>query len=348
MSLKSIVAAGSLAFALAWSSGARAEPCEPGDAPFVELQADVAPPDRIIAKDLERHLRAELTARGIVLCMDSPSRTGSIAKVSLAIEHEKGAFRAKVEVVDAVTDKTVSRILDLNHLTPRARLLAVAASTDELLRASWVELAVADAPPPKMTPPPALLAAVRASLPAGVLLKAYPSATAGSSRFEVGVRAVGSSFPGLREAVGGRAEAVYWLVPRLGLVGDLGASYAISRSSVHGTASAHAISLSVGATVAILPRANLVGLDAELGLTGHSVFHSATAAAGARSSSAIDWAATARAGVAIWLRMQRSEWGIGLAALLALRPSVATDSGDVVTGLRGVGGEASVAFRFGR
>src|SRR5690606_19264247 len=45
-----------------------------------------------------------------------------------------------------------------------ARALAVSSSADELLRASWAELMISDAPAPKMKPPPEVMSAVQSSL----------------------------------------------------------------------------------------------------------------------------------------------------------------------------------------
>lgn len=336
---------------MTWSASARADACRSTGRPFVELSAEVAPPDRAVALDLERHLRAELASRGIDLCTKAPTSEKGIALVTLTVEHPAGGpFLARIEVVDAVTDKTVSRTIDLSHLTQRARLLAVAASTDELLRASWVELAVADAPPPKMPPPPALLAAVRSSLPQTNADAKPPAASVPTwipSRFELGGRLFGTTFPGLREGLGVRAEGAYWIMSRVALLGAASGDYGFARSSTHGSTSSHALSVTLGAIGALLPRTGTVGLEGDVAVSVHAVHFRATSTSGGADTSANDAAVTARVGLSLWARTHRSRWLFGVAGLAALRPSVSTDVGRTVTGIQGFGGEVSLGVRFG-
>lgn len=104
---------------------------------------------------LAERLRVELTSDGVRetrLCAESdPALTTE--RPGLAIVHmahvicaaESATFRVRID--DFVTRKRVERTLELDETPPEARLRALALATGELLRASWAELAIAEASP---------------------------------------------------------------------------------------------------------------------------------------------------------------------------------------------------------
>jgi hypothetical protein len=191
------------------SAAAEAGKCGEDDTSFVALLLDVKPPDQIIGTTLEQHLRAELSSRTIGVCLSPNGSRKPIAEVSLRVEHpDNGPVIATIRIRDRVTDKHIERTVDLTKLPADSRPMAVAASTDELLRASWVELALNDAPPPAMPPPPAVEHAIEKTLRPE---KAAPSI------LEVGASAIGSSYFGHRVAVGGREWIAAWFSPHIGL-----------------------------------------------------------------------------------------------------------------------------------
>lgn len=330
-----------LAAAIAFATRtAGAVECAPGGRPYIRLTSRVAPPDEIIAKNLERHLRAELGERGIDVCASDALPAGSIADVMLVVEHPAPrAFVATIDIADIVTDKRLSRTIDLARLSPAARLMAVAASTDELLRASWTELQVADAPPPRITPPLAVIAAVRSSL---IVPHDKPDAArrVWPPRFELGggVRAT-SSFAVPREAAAIAIGVDLWVLSRLALSAGASAERGFARNGLHGSVAADTYNAEVGSTYPLSNRARLWGFDASMRASLGLVSYRASATVGT-STDALDWTMNVGASVSFWLRHGRARWVIGTGIVDAVRSSVGRDVGHgVVTGIRGVGGE---------
>lgn len=334
-----------VASALVSRSGLAAD-CEPGGRPYIRLIARVAPPDEIIVRNLERHLRAELGERGIDVCSSTALAKGSIAEVGLVIEHPSpGAFDATIDIADAITDKRISRTIDLARLSPAARLMAVAASTDELLRASWTELQVADAPPPKMAPPAAVVAAVRASFVAPA--KRTSDARPGwPPRLELGAALRASSYLGTpRQALGLALDVGYWVAPRLGLHAGASAARGFARDGLHGNVAADTYDVEVGTTYALAGRERRWGVDASLRAALGLVAYRASATTG-EATNAVDWTMGVGASLAFWLRQGSARWMVGMGGLGALRPSVANDVGHgSVTGVDGIGAEVFLGAR---
>lgn len=317
--------------------------CPDTGRPVVELTAHVAPPDLVIATTLERHLRVELEAREIDVCEPPVETRRTVASMTLDVErNQKGPVRARIRVVDAVTDKIVERTLSLDGLSARARPLAVAAAADELLRASWIELDVADAPPPKMTPPAAVRNAVRASLRPAAKHRTFPP------RVELGLLARTGSLFGRRESAGGAASGTYWLARRLGMRLELSAEYGLPRASGRGSVRSHDATASASAVVALVDRAGTYGVDVLAGPGLSFVWHHASPIAGARGSDAYDVAVPVRVGGEAWIRTGRMRWFLQVSGVGVLRSSVANDdSRKVVTGLEGVGGFAALGAHLG-
>ena len=103
----------------------------------------LAPPfDNGFRALLVAQLGAGLEARHIELCA-----AGDGAASEIVLSAAQGDV-VTVAVRDAITGKRVAREIPLASVPRDARPLTVALAIDELLRASWVELALADAPPP--------------------------------------------------------------------------------------------------------------------------------------------------------------------------------------------------------
>lgn len=95
----------------------------------------------------------------MAVCVRGPE-TGS--PVSTVVLERKGDL-VTIEVRDAITDKRLSRDLDLKPLPDDGHALALAVASDELLRASWAELALRQRPRsvPRPAPPPEVDATVQ-------------------------------------------------------------------------------------------------------------------------------------------------------------------------------------------
>jgi hypothetical protein len=114
---------------------------------------------------LGERLAVELTSDGV-----TDVRVVSEAQVSgeaseLAVLHVEaspcveGATRFVLRIDDLLTRKHVERTIDLSEVAVSGRARTIALSLAELLRGSWTELALADAPPTDV--PPSILEAVR-------------------------------------------------------------------------------------------------------------------------------------------------------------------------------------------
>jgi hypothetical protein len=158
-------------FALTWLGHARGEGrCGTSGRPWVSLTFAGASWPPGFAQQVLGDLRAGLTSRGIDTCPDAsgPSSEPPLATVSVAAA-EPTSVAVSVEVRDAVTEKRVSRDLDLARVPPDGRAFAIALAVDELVWASWAEIALAKtrraAPHPVKPPPPEVVAGVERALP---------------------------------------------------------------------------------------------------------------------------------------------------------------------------------------
>ncbi len=98
-----------------------------------------------------RLFRAELAARQIEVCLKAPAGREPLAKATLGASPVDNSL-ARIVIEDSVTGKTLTRDVELRNVPPDGRALAIAVAIDELLRASWAELAVlplGQATPPK-------------------------------------------------------------------------------------------------------------------------------------------------------------------------------------------------------
>jgi hypothetical protein len=131
-----------LATELAGAPAARAEPSCAGADPWVlvALRADgwtAAQRDGVIAD-----LRRTLAGQGIDTCLaDAHPASEPLATLAIELPSESRAS-VDIEVRDAVTHKRVRRDVDLALIPPDGRELAIAIEADELLRASWAEIAL--------------------------------------------------------------------------------------------------------------------------------------------------------------------------------------------------------------
>jgi hypothetical protein len=316
---------------LTWPRLALAAPqCPVSDRPVIVLTSEVAPPDQSIADALAQHLTAELRARGIDLCLGSAAPRRPIGRVLLHVERPaQGPITALIRIGDEVTDKRVERTMDLTGMPPDSRPLAVAAAADELLRASWAELQMRDAPPPAMAPPPAVLTAVRTSL------RPIPSAP----RFELGIFGSGSHYP-RRTGLGGGLWAGQVLTPHFCTVYRVGMERGLTTTSPHGSARADTTSLGVG--IEYVPWTGAVGVRLGGDVRFLNVQYAVEAGAGGRGQDATDWAVVSGWGGRVSLDTGPVRLHLGAAGLIAVRPSAATDAGHTIVRVGRVGGEATL------
>lgn len=131
-------------------------------------------------------LRAGLSSRGIAVCRSVPDRaTGALAVVQLSARSAANVG-VSVEVRDAVTRKRVTRDLDLGNVPGDGRAFAVALAADELVQASWVELALERRREPSHAPSEVRTSVERALRASGALPVARIGARAAAERFAGG------------------------------------------------------------------------------------------------------------------------------------------------------------------
>ncbi|MCL2447375.1 MAG: hypothetical protein FWD17_00355 [Polyangiaceae bacterium] len=137
--------------ALAVSGNARADaPCGQNGRPYVSVAGSITELPNIVSL-----MRAELAARQIDVCADAMPR-GSPPLATVDVSAERASAVIAVEVNDRLTQKRVIRSVDLAGVPPDGRALTLAAAADELLRATWAELALTTAPAPAAAVPRAV------------------------------------------------------------------------------------------------------------------------------------------------------------------------------------------------
>ncbi|MGD0678153.1 MAG: hypothetical protein ABSC94_22305 [Polyangiaceae bacterium] len=140
-----------LAAAFASATQAEAdESCGRPDRPWIAVAGAISE-----LPDVVPLMRADLAARQIDVCVESaPHRSVPVAVIDVTPEGRTAAIT--VEVRDRLTAKRVVREVDLAGVPADGRALTLAAAAVELLRATWAELALAEAPPPAEPVPSAV------------------------------------------------------------------------------------------------------------------------------------------------------------------------------------------------
>jgi hypothetical protein len=273
-------------------------------------------------------LRAGLRQRGIAACpLGSAGSEPPIALLELEAG-EPARVSVGIEVHDALTEKRVLRDLDLRQLSPDARALAIAAAADELLRASWAELALDDAPEPSRPPPPEVERAVRASL---------SPARVGRRDVALGARGAVEHHGGGHTLLGGDAFVTVWLSERLGLELSVGLRHGLREDATHGSVESRALCSALDLGLAVLPRGQTLSLTATLGAAFASLRMRGAAEGTALDAEGSGWSAQARAGVVLGLALHdafalRAQVGLGA----PLRSVEASDAGRVISSTSGI------------
>lgn len=182
-------------------------------------------------------LRAALEAQELELCLTAER---AVARVRLERTDDR---RVLIAIGDAVTGKRVERALDVSSFPPETRSLAVAIAADELLRASWAELLLVDAPPPAIEPPREVRAAVARSV---------PSVAVEPSLAWLDLVLPLERFGGGDLWLGGSLRAERWWAERVALRVGLGGRGAPSRGSALGDVLARALVAELDVLVGVI------------------------------------------------------------------------------------------------
>jgi hypothetical protein len=204
-------------------------PCGDEGPPVVKLQFAGADWNPELQRGILKHLRAGLEPAGFRVCREVAGLKAPVATVELRPRPGERVV-ATIEVRDGVTAKRVARDIDLSALPEDGRALGVGVAADELLRASWAELALEGAPPPAVEPPPAVQKTVERSL------RSYESPKANA----LGARAAIEGYEGGLLLYGGDVFYRRYFTERFGGEFSLGVRGAPAESSEHGSVRAHA------------------------------------------------------------------------------------------------------------
>lgn len=161
-------------------------------------------------------VRNELETDGVQQVEVAPAPAG--AEAALAIIRVEvspcaaDAAEVTVSIDDLVTRKSVRRAVALDDVPPAGRARALALAVAELLRASWAELALPDAPLPEVRVAPAVRRAVLARLrpESPVRPPAPPAVVPPAPRWWAGGTFDARIFPGQSGALLGGRAVVTW------------------------------------------------------------------------------------------------------------------------------------------
>jgi hypothetical protein len=269
-------------------------------------------------------LRVGLARHGIDACPEGSGPSGArLAAVRLAWLGEPRVV-VTVEIKDSVTQKRVSRDIDLSSVPSDGRGFAIAIATDELVWATWVELAmVPRAGAPTRRAPREVVRGVEAELPHG-------------PESRLGAGAALEHFGGGQTHFGADALLFVPLGERFGIDARLGARGGRDTDSENGRVLSRALAFAAHARFGLV-QASSFELDALAGARAMLLELEGEAGEDAVDRTASDMVVTARTGIAPSVELVR-----GLRLELAGTAGYAvvglevTDAGEVVSGASGV------------
>jgi hypothetical protein len=238
-----------------------------------------------------------------------------------------------VDVHDAVTAKHVSRDVGLGPVPADSRPLTIALAADELLRASWAELALRSAPAPSRPVPPEVARTVRESV------AAPPAPAPSPPRVLLGVDAAFEHYAAGTTLYGADARFAAWIVPRLAATLRAGLRSGTVVDAPDGQVQPEAWLAGVGVQVGITPpELRRWGVDAIARFDVEHVGFTPTPHASAVGVSGSAFALVAGLGAQAWLHILPTlRLGAQAVALLPVRPVDATDAGVEIMGVSGAG-----------
>ncbi|HYJ08456.1 MAG TPA: hypothetical protein VEX18_05590 [Polyangiaceae bacterium] len=275
------------------------------------------------ASAVRSDLRAGLAPSNIQVC-ERATDTAAEPLARVVVEQVEGHLaRFSLDVTDSVTNKRIGRDLALDGLPADGRALALAVAAEELLRASWAELALRGVHSPQTAAPPEVRAVVENV--------ATPSSPQRFTAF--GARVAFEHFLGGQTHYGADLFAALPLGKVAGGVLAIGARRALSVQAPHGSIGASALSAEAGISLTFLRRAGLdLGAFASARLLRLTFEPEAEPGVVERSSSGYGVLTRAGLGFAFGSPgVLRSYSTLG--AGLPLRSFEAADSGGVVTGV---------------
>jgi hypothetical protein len=277
-------------------------------------------------------LGAELASRGIDLC---PSRSEAAPEplATVKVSTRPDAVALSVEVHDAVTAKQVSRDVALTGVPRDSQPLTVALAADELLRASWAELALQTAPPPALPVPPQVTQTVHEAL--------TPAPPGARARVQLGVGFVWEQYSHGVTLYGADARLGAWWGRRFETALQFGLRTGPTATATDGAVQPSAWSLGLAGIYTLTPVEDRWGLDAVAVFDVERLTFVPTPAGGATGSEQSGFAALASLGPQAWFAAVPA-LRLGAEALAAI-PLRGVDAADARVRFAGIGGIGWVA-----
>jgi hypothetical protein len=306
-------------------AGAAVWGCREGTS-WVRVEVERVPPE--FARRVLEDLRAGLAGSRVGACAEDSPPTRPLAIVRVAPSARKPSLYV-IDVSDAVTQKRLGRDVDLSRVPPDGRAFAIAVAAEELLRASWAELALRERKRSKTSAAPA------ARTPAAPR-EASTDTPASSSGDTLAARLALEHFAHGQTQYGGDVAWSRPLSTWLGFTLALGLRKGLDAESQHGSIRSSTVALEL----ALEPRLvafGAISLHGTVGLRGARVNFTGVAAGAALERQAAGLALYARSGLALLVAPAgafRARTSLGLGA--PLQAFSASDGGERVTGMGGL------------
>jgi hypothetical protein len=309
--------------------------CGTTDRPWVELRAGDEDVPSNLASFVEL-LRTELASRGFDLCAAGPRPHPSIAAIQVMLRSE--SVTLDIEVRDALTAKRVARNVDLSTLPADGRPLAIALAADELLRASWAELALRTAPPPAAPVPPQVIQVIEETSTPVPRRPSTPHVQLGVG-FAVQQFALGTTL------FGGDAHFGIWLTSRFEIEGRFGLRTGPSVTAADGAVQPGAWSVGGGASLTLTPPEAHWGIDAVARFDIDHVTFVPTPQKPSTGTVGSETTPVPGAGARAWIALLPTlRLGAEAIGCVPLRAISAEDAGARVTGVGGAGWGAELGL----
>jgi len=304
--------------------------CAGGEGPWVQLQLGAQAWSETQRASVLSDLQHTLAGQGIAACSaEAHPAAPALAMLSVDLSPDDTAkATVDIEVRDAVTRKRVRRDVDLSRVPDDGRAAAIAIEADELLRASWAEIAL-DTERARQAQ-----RAARPQVVGSVQQVLAPAPTEGGGG--LGARAAIEHFFGGITLIGADGVGRVGLSPRLAL--EIAGTLRLgpSETAPHGQVSA----LAAGGSLALLFRiaaSRRGSLAAGAGVSASWLEFRAAPSPGTDAATYANLLAVGNVRLVGRLALARSvRASAGLTGGVALRGVEATDAGNVVARARGV------------
>jgi hypothetical protein len=203
-------------------------------------------------------LRAGLELQGIDVCpLGTEGSERPLALIEMRAS-EQNQVSVSIDVHDSVTEKRVLRDVNLDTVPDDGHGLTLAVAAEELLRASWAELALVGHPPPPREPPPEVRQVVERSLD-------------GRARFALGARAAFEQSSHGLSWLGGDALFVHWPLDGVGYELALQVRHGLPEQSQRGRVDSSALGGAAALLLAPGGRSRTTAWQVRLGLAALAV-----------------------------------------------------------------------------